>query len=48
MRKTKRLRTIDWVVGGFAYSADKKAVSSLHLGLYEGAIELCRVAVSIP
>jgi ATP-dependent DNA ligase len=32
MQKIKRLRTVDCVVGGITYSADKKAVSYLHLG----------------
>jgi ATP-dependent DNA ligase len=35
MQKIKRLRTVDCVVGGITYSAGKKAVSYLHLGLYE-------------
>jgi ATP-dependent DNA ligase len=38
MQKIKRLRTVDCVVGGITYSADKKAVSYLHLGLYEGGL----------
>jgi ATP-dependent DNA ligase len=38
MQKIKRLRTVDCVVGGVTYSADKKAVSYLHLGLYDGGL----------
>jgi ATP-dependent DNA ligase len=35
MQKIKKLRTVDCVVGGITYSADKLAVSYLHLGLYD-------------
>jgi ATP-dependent DNA ligase len=35
MRKVKRLRTADCVVGGFRYATGKKLVGSLLLGLYE-------------
>jgi len=35
MQKIKKQRTVDCVVGGITYSADKKAVSYLHLGLYD-------------
>jgi ATP-dependent DNA ligase len=38
MQKIKRLRTVDCVVGGITYSADKRAVSYLHLGLYEDGL----------
>ena len=35
MKKVKRLRTADCVVGGFRYGTGKKLVGSLLLGLYE-------------
>jgi ATP-dependent DNA ligase len=35
MRKVKRLRSADCVVGGFRYATGKKLVGSLLLGLYE-------------
>ncbi|UZK65579.1 ATP-dependent DNA ligase [Sphingomonas sp. M1-B02] len=37
MRKVKRLRSADCVVGGFRYSAKKREVGSLLLGLYDEA-----------
>jgi ATP-dependent DNA ligase len=37
MRKVKRLRTADCVVGGFRYASGKKEVGSLLLGLYDHA-----------
>ena len=37
MRKIKRLRTADCVVGGFRYATGKKEVGSLLLGLYDDA-----------
>jgi ATP-dependent DNA ligase len=38
MQKIKKLRTVDCVVGGITYSAEKKAVSYLHLGLYDDGL----------
>jgi ATP-dependent DNA ligase len=38
MQKIKPFRTIDCVVGGITYTADKKAVSYLHLGLYQDGL----------
>jgi ATP-dependent DNA ligase len=35
MQKIKLLRTVDCVIGGITYAADNKAVSYLHLGLYD-------------
>jgi ATP-dependent DNA ligase len=35
MRKIKRLRTADCVVGGFRYASNSKAIGSLLLGLYD-------------
>ena len=37
MRKIKRLRTADCVVGGFRYASGRKQVGSLLLGLYDDA-----------
>jgi ATP-dependent DNA ligase len=37
MRKVKRLRTADCVVGGFRYATKKREVGSLLLGLYDDA-----------
>ena len=37
MRKVKRMRTADCVVGGFRYLADRPEVGSLLLGLYDGS-----------
>ncbi len=37
MRKVKRLRTADCVVGGFRYASNSKEVGSLLLGLYDDA-----------
>jgi ATP-dependent DNA ligase len=35
MIKVKRLRTADWVVGGFRYASSSRQVGSLLLGLYD-------------
>jgi ATP-dependent DNA ligase len=43
MRKVKRLRTADCVVGGFRYGKDEKLVASLLLGLYDAAGQLVHV-----
>jgi ATP-dependent DNA ligase len=37
MRKVKRLRTADCVVGGFRYASSQRVVGSLLLGLYDGS-----------
>ena len=41
--KIKRIRTADWVVGGFRYGAGSKLVGSLLLGLYDEAGKLNHV-----
>lgn len=37
MRKIKRIRSVDCVVGGFRYGSNSKTVGSLLLGLYDDA-----------
>lgn len=43
MRKVKRMRTADCVVGGFRYLAERPEVGSLLLGLYDGSGRLDHV-----
>ena len=43
MRKVKRMRTADCVVGGFRYLAERAEVGSLLLGLYDGSGRLDHV-----